>query len=58
MQNQIRNAIKARTAMPPMTPPIMAPMGVDFLSLWEPIVAVGLNWDWFVTVEVDCVGVE
>lgn len=39
--NQMANIIAARTAMPPTTPPTMAPMGVDFffefvfgLSFW------------------------
>lgn len=35
------------TAIPPTTPPTIAPMGAFFFLLWEPIVGVGL---------LDCVG--
>jgi hypothetical protein len=31
--HQIPNAIAARTAIPPITPPTIAPIGVDFSSL-------------------------
>ena len=34
----MRKARKAMTAIPPTTPPTIAPMGAFFFLLWEPIV--------------------
>jgi hypothetical protein len=35
MQNHVRNIMSARPAMPPTTPPAMAPTGVDEGCCWE-----------------------
>jgi hypothetical protein len=60
--NQIRNATKAMTAIPPMTPPAIAPTGV-LEEEWEPMIGLEVEVDELalppsVTVEVLKFGVN